>query len=139
MSPTCVCITCGAFSQQLRPGSPSRPSVASVTRPLAPRCSCGTSQGRNGSSLGFGEPDSYSLPPPGVRRTFRVPTEGRVRGAGEDAVGRRKEEEGAAPGSGPGEGAAARTWRQLAVARPPSLSPGPTAVGDRRLHFVGGE
>lgn len=67
-------------------------------------------EGRNGSSLGFGEPDSYSLPPPGVRRTFQVPTEGRVRGAGEDAVGRRKEKEGAAPGRErrPGPGG---SWR----------------------------
>lgn len=43
---------CGAFSQQLRPGSPSRPSVASVNRPLAPRCSCGTSRGEKRKLLG---------------------------------------------------------------------------------------
>lgn len=41
-------------------------------------------------------------------------------------------------GSGPGEGAAARTWRQLAVARPPSLVTRPHSCWRSEAPFCGG-
>lgn len=99
MSPTCVCITCGAFSQQLRPGSPSRPSVASVNRPLAPRCSCGTSRGEKRKLLGVRR--TRLLLPPTSGGQANIPgSHGRQSARGWRGCCGKKE---GGRGSGPGE------------------------------------
>lgn len=102
MSPTCVCITCGAFSQQLRPGSPSRPSVASVTRPLAPRCSCGTSRGEKRKLLGVRR--TRLLLPPTSGGQANIPgSHGRQSARGwRGCCGKKEGGGGSAMGSGPG-------------------------------------
>lgn len=136
MSPTCVRITCGAFSQQLRPGSPSRPSVASVNRPLAPRCSCGTSRGEKRKLLGVRR--TRLLLPPTSGGQANIPgSHGRQSARGwRGCCGKKEGGGGSAMGSGPGEGAAARTWRQLAVARPRHQAPQLLEIGGSILWGV---